>query len=40
MEYIENYLANFNETNVVELRIRCSFHMPNLKEIWNINKLL
>jgi len=32
-EYLKNYLVNINETNVVEFRIRCSFHIPNLKKI-------
>jgi len=39
MEYLENYLVDFDETNVVEFRIRCCFHIPNLKEIWNIDFL-
>jgi len=39
MEYLENYLVNFDETNVVEFRIRCSLHITNLKEIWKINFL-
>jgi len=39
-EYLETYLVNFDETSIVEFKIRCSFlHKPNLKEIWNVEFL-
>ena len=39
IEYPQNYSVSFHITNIVDFKVRCGKHLPNLKTVWNIDFL-